>query len=109
MKALEGLTLRRQKKSPNMLAIVVVCVGVIIVASGISWLVNDRRSTGDEIERGINVAKSGDDDLAISIFSAVLKTDEKNTEALSQRALCYSAIVNFDEAIEDASEAIRIE
>jgi tetratricopeptide (TPR) repeat protein len=62
-----------------------------------------------EIDKGVAASKAGDFDLAPSCFTAAIGHDRSSAEALSRRAWIQSGNKHYDEAISDASEAIRID
>src|SRR5262249_4200288 len=66
------------------------------------------RAAGDTFELGVEVLKKGDYGFALSCFIAVTCHDTKNAEAYYFRGLGHIGMWNYDEAIKDFTQAIRL-
>ncbi len=59
--------------------------------------------------QGLSKVKENDHFAAIDLFTLVLKEDPKDTNALSQRAVCYLNILDYKKSLADINAAIDIE
>jgi tetratricopeptide (TPR) repeat protein len=63
----------------------------------------------DYFALGMAKVKENEHQKAIELFTIVLKTDPKNADALSQRAVCYLNLEKYDLSMFDMNQAIEFD
>jgi tetratricopeptide (TPR) repeat protein len=82
-----------------------VVVGPLVAILAVTPLA---RAADTEFERGMAALQKGDNDVAITCFTAAIKSNPKNDEAYARRGAAYFAKHDCDPAIKDFGEAIRL-
>ncbi len=82
-------------------------IGILILAS-IIWGTFREPSGMDNCNEGIEALDNGSYDLAITYFTKAIRQDSNLATAYALRANAYHNLGNYDAAIKDYTEAIRI-
>ena len=61
-----------------------------------------------EFNKGVDFAKKGDYQTAISCYTEAIRLNPKDADAYSIRGIAYQNLEKYDEAIRDYSDAIRL-
>jgi tetratricopeptide (TPR) repeat protein len=65
-------------------------------------------SADEDFQRGLAALEKGDNDLAITCFTAVIKSNPKNDEAYARRGAAHFAKHDYEHAVKDFRESIRL-